>query len=91
MKVSNQRLLNATLVAAALIAGWTMLGWQGVVLAITVIGFWMVLQFNRATRQMRNVADRPKGMVDSVVTLQSKLGHGMSMADEPIKAVLHYA
>lgn len=81
MKVSNQRLLNATLVAAALIAGWTMLGWQGVVLAITVIGFWMVLQFNRATRQMRNVADRPKGMVDSVVTLQSKLGHGMSMAD----------
>ena len=56
MKVSNQRLLNATLVAAALIAGWTMLGWQGVVLAITVIGFWMVLQFNRATRQMRNVA-----------------------------------
>ena len=55
--------------------------WLGLVLAVTVIAFWMVLQFNRASRQLRNVADRPKGMVDSVIALQSRLGHGMSMAD----------
>lgn len=79
MKVPIQRLLNGALAGTALFAGWGMLGWPGLVLAITVIAFWMVLQFNRATRQMRNVADRPKGMVDSVITLQAKLGHGMTM------------
>lgn len=45
------------------------------------MAFWSILQFNRASRQLRNVADRPKGMVDSVVTLQSKLAYGMHMAD----------
>jgi hypothetical protein len=79
MKVPIQRLLNGALAGTALFAGWGMLGWPGLVLAITVIAFWMVLQFNRATRQMRNVAGRPKGMVDSVITLQAKLGHGMTM------------
>ena len=79
MKVPIQRLLNGALAGTALFAGWGMLGWPGLVLAVTVIAFWMVLQFNRATRQMRNVADRPKGMVDSVITLQAKLGHGMTM------------
>lgn len=81
MKVPFQRTINAVLAASALLAGWWSFGWAGLVLAITVLVFWAILQFNRASRQLRNVADRPKGMVDSVVTLQSKLAHGMTMAE----------
>ena len=81
MKVPFQRTLNAVLAASALLAGWWSFRWAGLVLGITVLAFWSILQFNRASRQLRNVADRPKGMVDSVVTLQSKLAHGMSMGD----------
>lgn len=81
MKVPFQRTINAVLAASALLAGWWAFRWGGLVLAITVMAFWAILQFNRASRQLRNVADRPKGMVDSVVTLQSKLAHGMTMAD----------
>lgn len=81
MKVPFQRTINAVLAASALLAGWWAFRWAGLALAITVIAFWSVLQFNRASRQLRNVADRPKGMVDSVVTLQSKLAHGMHMGD----------
>ncbi|MDQ5896956.1 MAG: hypothetical protein RLZZ592_441 [Pseudomonadota bacterium] len=81
MKVPNQRVMNALLAAAALAVGGLTMGWRGVLLALTVIGFWMVLQFNRATRQVVNVANRPMGMVDSVITLQSQLAHGMSMSD----------
>lgn len=81
MKVPFQRTINVVLAASALLAGWWTFRWAGLVLAITVMVFWSILQFNRASRQLRNVADRPKGMVDSVVTLQSKLAHGMTMAD----------
>lgn len=81
MKVPFQRTINSVLTAAALLAGWWSFGWPGLALAITVLAFWTILQFNQASRRLRNVADRPKGMVDSVVTLQSKLGHGMTMAE----------
>ena len=81
MKVPFQRFFNGLLAGGALLAGWWSMGWFGLVLAVTVIAFWMILQFNRASRQLRNVADRPKGMVDSVVLMQSRLAHGMSMGD----------
>lgn len=81
MKVPFQRTINTVLAASALLAGWWAWHWAGLVLATTVMAFWSILQFNRATRQLRNVADRPKGMVDSVVTLQSKLAHGMTMPE----------
>ena len=81
MKVPFQRTINAVLAASALLAGWWAFRWAGLALAITVMAFWSILQFNRASRQLRNVADRPKGMVDSVVTLQSKLAYGMNMAE----------
>jgi hypothetical protein len=81
MKVPFQRTINLALTVSALLAGWWAFRWAGLVLAITVLTFWSVLQFNRASRQLRNVADRPKGMVDSVVTLQSKLAYGMTMPE----------
>jgi len=67
------------LAAAALAAGYVMLGWQGVLLAGTMIVFWLLLQFSRALRAVRNAADAPVGSVRSAVMLQSRLRTGMTM------------
>jgi hypothetical protein len=65
---------------AVVLGGWQW-GWQGVVLAVTCIVFWLLLQFNRAVRVMRMAAARPVGTVDSAVMLHSKLHPGMRMLE----------
>lgn len=67
------------LIAAALAAGWYAYGWQGLVLAVTVITFWMLLQFSRVMRVMRRAGNAPVGSVRSAVTLHSKLREGMTL------------
>jgi hypothetical protein len=52
-----------------------------VVLAITVIVFWLLLQFSRALRVMRQAAGAPVGHVDSAVMLHTKLRTGMRLID----------
>jgi len=68
------------LAVAAVAAGYVGYGWPGVVLAITVIVFWLLLQFSRALRVMRAAAGRPVGHVASAVMLQSRLHDGMLLA-----------
>ncbi len=68
------------LVVAAVAAGYVGYGWRGVVLAVSVVAFWMLLQFNRAVRVMRAAAARPVGTVDSAVMLQSQLHKGLTLA-----------
>jgi hypothetical protein len=66
--------------AAVMIAvAWQSYGWQGVLFAVTVIVFWLLLQFNRALRAMKNAAAAPVGRVDSAVMLNAKLEAGMPM------------
>ena len=66
--------------AAVMIAvAWQSYGWQGVLFAVTVIVFWLLLQFNRALRAMKNAAEAPVGRVDSAVMLNAKLQQGMPM------------
>lgn len=67
------------LVAVAL--GWMQWGWQGVVLAVSVIVFWLLLQFSRALRVMRQAAGAPVGHVASAVMLHAKLRTGMRLMD----------
>ena len=69
------------LAALALVAGYVGYGGPGVLLALTVIVFWLVLQFSRALRTMKRVAGRPVGAVDSVVMMHSKLHAGMRLPD----------
>ena len=59
--------------------GWNSWGWYGVVLAVTLIAFWLTLQFNRALRVMRAAASAPVGHVDSAVMLNAKLRRGMAL------------
>ena len=72
--------LGWALPAAALTAGWFAYGPRGVALAVTVIAFWLLLQFNRLVRVMRNAADSPLGHVDNAVMLHAKLHAGLPMA-----------
>ena len=68
------------LAVVAVAVGYTSYGWPGVALAVSVIAFWLLLQFSRALRVMRTAADRPVGHVDSAVMLQSRLHAGMPLA-----------
>ncbi|MGY4831442.1 hypothetical protein ACVNIS_22920 [Sphaerotilaceae bacterium SBD11-9] len=67
------------LAVLAVAASWQAYGWQGVVMAMSVIVFWLLLQFSRALRAMKNAAGAPKGQVDSAVMLNAKLKAGMTM------------
>jgi len=69
-----------TLAALALAAGYVGYGWPGVVLAVTVVVFWLLLQFSRALRVVQAAARRPVGQVASTVMLQSRLHPGMTLA-----------
>ena len=68
------------LAAAALAVGWFGYGARGVALAVSVIAFWLLLQFSRLVRVMRSAAESPLGHVDNAVMLQAKLHAGLPMA-----------
>ncbi|MBC8057640.1 MAG: hypothetical protein H7Y61_13780 [Rhizobiales bacterium] len=67
------------LALAAVVAGWFGYGWPGLALAITVIVFWLLIQFSRSVRVMRDAADAPIGHVPSAVMLHAKLRAGLPM------------
>lgn len=71
--------LGWALAAAALAAGYFGWGGPGVLLAFTVIVFWLLLQWGRAIRVMRAAGERPVGQVRSAVMLQARLAVGMTM------------
>ena len=68
-----------SLAGAALAAGWFAYGWQGLVLAVTAIVFWLLLQFSRALRALRKAGSAPMGRVASAVMLHSRLREGMTL------------
>ena len=67
------------LALAALAVGTWQYGWQGALMAVTVIVFWLLLQFGRALRATRNAAAAPKGRVASAVMVHSRLRPGLSL------------
>ena len=67
------------LAAVAVAAGWQGYGWPGVALAVSVIAFWLLMQFNRSLRVLRNAGSAPVGHIDSAVMLNAKLQAGMPM------------
>ena len=71
--------LGWTLAAILVAVAWQQYGWQGVAFAGTVIVFWLLLQFNRAIRVMKNAGQAPLGHVDSAVMLHAKLKPGMTV------------
>jgi glucose-6-phosphate-specific signal transduction histidine kinase len=68
-------------VLAALAVGlaWRQYGWQGAAFAGTLVVFWLLLQFNRAVRVMKNASSTPVAHVANAVMLNAKLKRGMTM------------
>ena len=65
----------------ALIAGGVLLGWQGVIFAMTGVVFWLLLQMSRLMRLMKSAGSAPMGSVANAVMLSSKLHAGMKLVD----------
>jgi uncharacterized protein (DUF58 family) len=68
------------LAAAAIAAGYVGWGWPGVLLGFTVLVFWLLLQFSRSLRVLKQAAGNPVGHVDSAVMLHSRLKTGMTLS-----------
>jgi hypothetical protein len=66
---------------AALATGlaWLQYGWKGLVLAVTLVVFWLLLQFSRALRAMKQAGQAPVGQVPSAVMLNARLKAGMTL------------
>ena len=73
-------LVGWALAVVAVAVGYLSYGWPGVALAVSVVVFWLLLQFSRALRVMRLAAGRPIGHVDSAVMLLSRLHKGLTLA-----------
>jgi hypothetical protein len=67
------------LAVAALAAGFAAWGGPGVLLALSVVVFWLLLQFSRALRAMRLAGSRPLGALDNAVMLNARLQRGMPL------------
>src|SRR6516225_7031986 len=65
----------------ALAVGWWQYGARGLVLAFTVIVFWLMLQFNRSMRVLRRAAESPLGSIPSAVMFNAKLRPRMQMLE----------
>ncbi len=72
--------LGWALAVAAVAAGYGGYGWRGLLLALTVVAFWLLLQFSRGLRAMRDAAGRPVGTIANAVMLQSRLHAGLTLA-----------
>ena len=69
------------LAAVAVAVGYAVYGWPGVLLAVSVVVFWLLLQFSRSLRAMRLAPGRPVGQVDNAVMLQARLSTGQRLTD----------
>jgi hypothetical protein len=75
----NAAVIGWGLAVVGIALGYVQYGWPGVLLVLTVVVFWLLLQFSRATRALRAAASRPIGKVPSAVTLNSKLRSGLPL------------
>jgi uncharacterized protein (DUF58 family) len=69
------------LAVLAVAVGYLQWGWPGVALAVTLVVFWMLLQFSRVMRVMRQASGAPVGHVASAVMLHAKLKTGMRLLE----------
>ena len=72
-------LLGWTLAAIATLAAWRLYGLPGIAMAAGLIVFWLLLQFNRALRVMRNAGGVPVGHLDNAVMFNARLRRGLTM------------
>ncbi|MDZ7591538.1 MAG: hypothetical protein U5L05_12870 [Rubrivivax sp.] len=67
------------LAVAAVALGYAGYGWPGVLLAVGVVVFWLLLQFSRGLRALRLASERPVGTVPNAVMLHARLRAGLRL------------
>jgi len=72
-------ILGWALAALVVLMAWQSYGWQGAAFAVSLVVFWLVLQFNRSVRVMKNASASPVGHVPSAVMFNAKLKQGMAL------------
>ena len=72
-------LLGWALAAVFAFASWRAYGWPGLALAASAIVFWLLLQFNRAVRVMKNAASAPVASIPNAVMFHAWLRRGLTM------------
>jgi hypothetical protein len=78
--MNKEAIVGWGLGSLAVAVGYVQWGWPGVVLATTLVVFWLLLQFSRALRAMRGAAGAPVGSVPSAVMLHAQLSRGLKLA-----------
>jgi hypothetical protein len=71
--------LGWLLAALFAFAAWRAYDLAGLAFAASAIVFWLLLQFNRAVRVMKNAAGSPVGHVANAVMFHAGLARGMTM------------
>lgn len=61
------------------ITAWQAYGWQGVFFAFSLVVFWLLLQFNRSIRVMKNASSAPMGHLDNADAFNAKLKQGLPL------------
>jgi uncharacterized protein (DUF58 family) len=74
------RMIGWGLAVIAIAIGYVSGGWRGIMLALSVVVFWLLLQFFRAVRALRGTSSRPVGHVASAVQLHATLHRHMRLA-----------
>ena len=54
-------------------------GWRGALLGLSVVAFWLLLQFSRSLRVLQRAGAAPVGSVPNAVMFQARLRPGMTM------------
>ncbi len=72
-------MLGWSLALTAFAVGGYLYGWRGLALALTVVAFWLLLQFSRSLRVLRRAGANPVGHVPSAVMLVTQLSAGMTL------------
>ncbi len=75
----NGPAIGWALAGIGLVGGYLSYGWPGVLLALTVVVFWLLLQFSRSLRVLREAGSNPIGEVANAVMLNARLQAGMRL------------
>ena len=68
-----------TLAVIGTAMGYQRYGWPGVAACVSLVVFWLLLQFSKAVRVMRVAGSAPVGTVPSAVMLHARLKKGMRL------------
>lgn len=74
-------LLFPAMALALSYAAWRSYGAQGLLLAVLMLSFWLMLHFTKLMRLLRTVAARPMGRTRDAAALHARLKPGMAMVD----------